>query len=341
MEQRNRIFYLIKPLIPRSLQIFLRRRLVRHQAERSRDIWPIDERAGAAPAGWHGWPDEKRFALVLTHDVDTARGHDRVLALASIEERLGFRSSFNFVPLRYAVDDGVVRELKARGFEVGVHGLYHDGRYYESRQGFRERAEKINQYLEKWECAGYRAPCMAHKLDWFHDLAIEYDASTFDTDPFEPNPRGAGTIFPFVVGCGDGDTGRRYVEMPYTLAQDFTLFILMQHRNTEIWERKLAWIVGRGGVALLNTHPDYMCMNGACGMEEYPLERYERFLRHVREVYAGQYWHVLPRELARFWAAKEPDEEHANRAMCSLYPNTVPDRRKPAVQNEPDPARGK
>ena len=39
-----------------------------------RDIWPIDKNAGKPPEGWTGWPDGKKFALVLTHDVETAEG---------------------------------------------------------------------------------------------------------------------------------------------------------------------------------------------------------------------------------------------------------------------------
>ncbi len=75
---------------------------------------------------------------------------------------------------------------------------------------------------------------MHHNLDWLRDLNVAYDASTFDTDPFEPQPQGAGTIFPFRV-AGDG-TRPGYVEMPYTLAQDFTLFVLMQEPDIEIWK---------------------------------------------------------------------------------------------------------
>jgi hypothetical protein len=318
MQQRNQLFYLLKPLIPRTLQIFLRRALVRHQAERCKDIWPIDERAGNAPAGWAGWPESKRFAFVLTHDVDTARGHDRVLALADVEEKLGLRSSFNFVPLRYSVSDTVLTTLKERGFEVGVHGLYHDGKYYDSKSVFLERACKINQYLAKWGCSGYRAPCMQNKLDWFHELNIEYDASTFDTDPFEPKPLGAGTIFPFIVTCRE--TEDKYVELPYTLAQDFTLFVLMGQRNTDIWKRKLDWLVRRGGMALINTHPDYMRFDGAaCGNEEYPVRYYEQFLRHVQATHGGQYWHVLPRDLARFWMRMGQDDQHDMRALRALH----------------------
>ena len=40
---------------------------------------------------------------------------------------------------------------------------------------------------------------MYHNLDWIHDLDIYYDASTFDTDPFEPQPDGFKTIYPFTV----------------------------------------------------------------------------------------------------------------------------------------------
>jgi hypothetical protein len=65
-----------------------------------------------------------------------------------------------------------------------------------------------------------------HNLEWIGELDIEYDLSTFDSDPVEPQPDGVGTIFPF---CFEGKDGRPgYVEMPYTLVQDFTLFILIK-----------------------------------------------------------------------------------------------------------------
>ena len=46
---------------------------------------------------------------------------------------------------------------------------------------------------------GFRTPTMFHHLEWTGELDIEYDSSTFDTDPFEPQPDGVGTIFPFWV----------------------------------------------------------------------------------------------------------------------------------------------
>ncbi|MCX8022630.1 MAG: hypothetical protein N2745_07645 [Syntrophorhabdaceae bacterium] len=296
----RRLYYnIIKPILPRWLQIYLRRALVRVKLLRYRNVWPIDSSSGIPPEGFTGWPEKKKFALVLTHDVDTQRGHDRCRSLMEIEKSMGFRSSFNFVAKKYTVSRELREEIASSGFEVGLHGLYHDGRLYESKEIFLERARILNQYLKDWNVVGFRSPSMHHRLDWIHELDIEYDASTFDTDPFEPQPDGMGTIFPFFVK-GEGEKG--YVELPYTLPQDFTLFIIMGHRDTHIWEEKLEWIVEKGGMALMNTHPDYMVFKKEKpSIEEYPVEYYSGFLEYIKKNYEGEYWHVLPREIARFW----------------------------------------
>jgi hypothetical protein len=263
------------------------------------NVWPIDENGVREPVGWRGWPDGKRFALVLTHDVDTSEGQSKCRDLMKLDAGLGFRSSFNFVPLRYQVSPDLLGTLRTQGFEVGVHGLYHDGKYYLSRGIFSKRAARINHFLKEWQAVGYRAPAMYHRLDWFHELEIEYDASTFDTDPFEPHAVGVGTIFPYFVK--DPATQKGFVELPYTLPQDFSLFVLMGKGNIEIWKRKLDWVVERGGMVLINTHPDYMNFGQKKSSEEYPASFYEEFLNYVKERYAGQYWHALPRDVARFW----------------------------------------
>jgi hypothetical protein len=141
---------------------------------------------------------------------------------------------------------------------------------------------------------------MHHNLEWLHLLNIEYDLSTFDTDPFEPQPDGVTTVFPFWVGNQIPENG--YVEMPYTLSQDFTLFILMGKRDINIWVRKLRWIAEIGGMALLCTHPDYMNFNGSFQQRYgYPSTFYEDFLKHVEDHFPGQYWNALPCEMSRFW----------------------------------------
>ena len=91
-----------------------------------------------------------------------------------------------------------------------------------------------------------------------------------------------------------------YVELPYTLPQDFTLFVLLQENTAGIWQRKLDWIAEHGGMALFITHPDYMAFSDKRSNTagEYPVELYKQFLEYVRARYSGQYWQALPREVA-------------------------------------------
>jgi peptidoglycan/xylan/chitin deacetylase (PgdA/CDA1 family) len=300
---RIRLYYHLKRFFPRRAQIALRRRVVMRKRKTCGSTWPINALAGKCPQGWTTWPERKKFAFVLTHDVETRQGHDRCLQLAELEERLGFRSAFNFVVDEYAVDCKLREELARRGFEIGVHGLTHDGSLFHSREEFRRQAVRLNRILKDWRAVGFRAPCMYHNLDWMHDLDIEYDASTFDTDPFEPQPDGLNTIFPLHIPgyCSE----KSYVELPYTLPQDFTLFILMKEKSINKWKRKLDWIVEHGGLALLITHPDYMCFgHGRPCFDEYPIHLYAELLDHIRCTFRGAFWHVLPRELARFWATR-------------------------------------
>ncbi len=293
------LYYILKPIISRHIQLYVRRKAIKLKSGRYANVWPIDENSAKIPAGWYGWPEGKSFALVLTHDVDSSVGQDRCPDLMKLEKGLGFVSSFNFVPLRYSVSHAIRKTLVENGFEVGVHGLYHDGKYYLTRKKFNERAKMINHFLKEWNSVGYRAPSMYNKLEWFHELDIEYDASTFDTDPFEPTAKGAGTIFPFIVRSEK----KEFVELPYTLAQDFTLFVLMRLDNIDIWKKKLDWVASHGGVALINTHPDYMEFGrGKCGDEQYPAEYYAKFLGYLRERYKSEYWNVLPRDIAKFWS---------------------------------------
>jgi len=296
----NRIFYTLKPLIPRRLQIAFRRQTASYKRKKYAHIWPVDPSAGEPPEGWIGWPDGKKFALVLIHDVDTQKGHDNCLRLAELEEKLGFRSSFNFVPERYGNSGSSRKHLQKRGFEVGVHGLKHDGKLFLSKQIFNERAVQINHYLKKWHAEGFTSPSMHHNLKWMSALNIEYSISTFDTDPFEPQPDGVGTIFPFRVE--DHHSRKGFLELPYTLSQDHLLYIILKEKNIDIWKKKLDWIADKGGLALLNTHSDYMNFSrGKLGNEEYPLKYYSGFLEYINENYDGQYWHVLPKEMARYW----------------------------------------
>jgi len=328
----KRSYYLLKPIIPVRLQIWLRKYFVKRKLRQCSDIWPIDEKACKQPEGWEGWPENKKFALVLTHDVETFKGHEKCRNLMELEKELNFRSSFNFVPERYNVSSELRESLTSNGFEVGVHGLKHDGKLYNSRKIFKQRARRINRYLEEWGAVGFRSPAMHHNLEWIHDLNIEYDSSTFDTDPFEPQPDGAQTIFPFSVNHVPHK--KPFIELPYTLPQDSTLFLFMGEKNIDIWAQKLDWLAKHGGIALVITHPDYMNFGGdnTCLME-YPVQIYDDFLRYVKAEYEGQYWHVLPKEITRFWKGFEGNGR--NKGRFNLSPDLIP-RGLPRVEHRLD-----
>ena len=201
------------------------------------------------------------------------------------------------MPERYNVTEQVRSEIVKNGFEIGVHGLNHDGKLYQSEILFKKRAQKINTYIREWNSAGFRSPAMHHNLQWIQQLDIQYDASTFDTDPFEPQSDGVKTIFPFIVKGSQ----KSYVELPYTLPQDFTLLVLMKN-SIDIWKEKTEWICKHGGMALLNTHPDYMALDGEkCGAEQFPVQYYHDFLTHIKEQYKDEFWNPLPKDLAAFW----------------------------------------
>jgi peptidoglycan/xylan/chitin deacetylase (PgdA/CDA1 family) len=237
------------------------------------------------PINFEGfWPSNHKFAFTLTHDIETAVGQDFVLKVAEMEEGLGFRSSFNFVLERYAINNDLILELRKRGFEVGCHGLKHDGKLFNSRVEFIKRAEKINKLMKEYGMVGFRAPLTHRNPEWMQELNIEYDLSFFDTDPFEPIPGGSMSVWPFFVG--------RFVELPYTLVQDHTLASILGETSPKIWLEKVDFLEKYHGLALLNSHPDYL-------KDKNTWKVYYEFLRSMRE--RDGYWHALPREVADWW----------------------------------------
>src|SRR5437870_12758992 len=74
----NRTYFFLKPLMPWRLRLAVRRWRAKRNREVFADLWPIDPNAGITPPGWPAWPENKRFVLVLTHDVEGIKGVPRV-----------------------------------------------------------------------------------------------------------------------------------------------------------------------------------------------------------------------------------------------------------------------
>ncbi len=306
----ERAYFRVRRFIPRNASWALRRCRIPSILRRNSGVWPIDERAGAKPADWQGWPQGESFGLVLTHDVESESGLHKVRKLAELEMSYGLRSSFNFIPAGSYQDPAGLRAwLADNGFEIGVHDFNHDGHLYHCRESFSRKARSINTYLEKWDAVGFRSGFMLRQLEWLHDLDILYDTSTFDTDPFEPQPAGSGTIFPFQVKPPAASRRAPYVELSYTLPQDSTLFILLREKTAGIWKRKLDWIAARGGLALVNIHPDYVEFSGNGGSPFcYPEVLLREFFDYIHTRYNGRFWNPLPRDLARWYRDSISDQ---------------------------------
>lgn len=313
----KRLYYFLKPLLPRSLTRALRKILRKRYTQNHQLSWPIEPRyaqfqfnvlknllelTGKSNIEFSPlWPDGKRFALALTHDIETNKGQRFVSRVADLEESLGFRSSFNFVPEGYRVDMNLIKELRQRGFEVGVHGLKHDGKLFNCKKEFLRSAEKINRYLNKFEAVGFRAPLTIRNPEWMQALNIEYDLSFFDTDPFEPIYGGSMSIWPFFIG--------RFVELPYTLVQDYTLTSVLGETTPKIWLEKIEFIEKYHGMALLNSHPDYLS-------QKTNWDVYYKFLLAMKN--REGFWNALPREIARWWQSRAANESNPCASVASL-----------------------
>lgn len=302
-----KLYYVLRPLMPRSLQLELRRMYAKKQAQVDFPRWPIEpilvDKANREMKKRieqsdeqripiiNFWPGTFQAAAILTHDVEWGSGVRNIPRVRELERRYGVVSSWNFVAERYAFDTEIMKELEAEGCEIGLHGLYHDGKKFSSRKIFQERLPKMNNYLKRWGAVGFRSPATHRNPDWMPEIAAEYDSSFPDTDPFEPQSGGCCSIFPFFLG--------EMVELPITLVQDHTLIEILQKKDIELWKEKSIWIIENHGLVNIIIHPDYMLI-------EKNLRYYEEFLRFITS--KKNLWLALPKDVARWWRDRSKSE---------------------------------
>jgi hypothetical protein len=302
-QRRSRLlnpYYAIKPMMPREAQLALRRVYARRQARRRFPAWPIEARlvdelksrfraelrrtgAGRVPFV-NFWPEHKRFAFILTHDVEDTEGVENIPRLLEVERRYGVRSSWNFVADDYPIEPGVFAAIREAGCEIGLHGLHHDGLLFADRSSFEGQLPRIRSVMRDWGAVGFRSPATHREASWMHELRCLYDTSFPDTDPFEPQPGGCCSIWPYFFGD--------LVELPITMAQDHTLFEILRETSIRRWVEKSHWLASNHGLVNVIVHPDYV-------LSERRLDLYEQLLAHLTGLPEG--WHALPRDLARWW----------------------------------------
>ncbi|HZO59536.1 MAG TPA: hypothetical protein VFB51_07585 [Solirubrobacterales bacterium] len=298
----KQLYYLLKPLMPRPLQLGLQRVNARRRLQSVEfPAWPEDatltrllgalmaERMRAADVdsvpfvGF--WPHGSTWAWCLTHDVETEAGQVQLESMAAVEEAHGVRSSWNFVPERYPVDRGRMEALRDRGHEIGVHGLQHSGKLFSSRSEFEWRCRKINGYVQEWGAAGFRSPATYRNPFWLPEIDVDYDSSFMDNATLEPQRGGVCSAYPYMLS-------ERMVELPITLPMDHTLINILRTDVVPAFASKREWIRRQSGLAVALFHPDYNTSREAIG-------RYGAVIDDLQDTPGG--WYALPREIAAWW----------------------------------------
>ena len=298
-------YYALKPLLPRSLQIAVRRLYAKRSAP-SFPAWPIepllvdhqhacirhslshDSSARLPLVGF--WPDGLRFAVIMTHDVESSAGVANIEAVLEVERQYDIVSSWNFVADWYPIPAGTFDLVRNAGGEVGLHGIKHDGLLFRDRASFESNLPAIHQYLRDWDAVGFRSPALHRNADWMSELGSLYDSSFPDTDPYEPQPGGCCSIFPYLLG--------ELVELPITMVQDHTLWEILRRPNIDLWRRKGDWVIANHGLINIIVHPDYV-------RSRERLDLYAQLLAYLREQIDQQSgWHALPREIASWWKSR-------------------------------------
>jgi len=237
---------------------------------------------------WNG----KKYACIITHDVDTRKGLQKAKHLKKLEEKYDVPSAWYLPSKHYKLDPETVKELANHG-EIGAHDTRHDGKLAQRpRQKLVKRLREAKQTLEKIvNCSvdGFRAPLLQHNVDIIRalgDAGYTYDTSIPTWEPKHPytmNPHGIGTVNPMKMN--------KIVEIPITLPQDHQMLHVLGMTSegaVRVWIDLMRVVKDVGGICTILVHPDYELadLDG--------LNAYEELLNAVA---IGEAWVTTPKEL--------------------------------------------
>lgn len=296
-------YYSLRPVLPIALRKHVQKIYLRDWGRIAFPRWPVDHtvenlmgnlmaaairaRGTEIPFIWF-WPDGAPSGLILTHDVETAKGLDFCRALIDVDSRYGFKSSFQIVPEeRYSASPALLREIRSQGCEINVHDLNHDGLLFDDRAEFLRRVAKINQYGKEFQSVGFRSGAMYRRVDWFGDLEFEYDMSVPCVGHLEPQRGGCCTVMPYFI--------ERILELPLTTIQDYALFHYLGDYSIDLWKQQIDQILLKNGLISIIVHPDYV-------MNDRARKAYRALLTHLSDLRSRHgIWAALPGEVNTWW----------------------------------------
>lgn len=249
--------------------------------------------AGKEIPGKNFWPNNKKYAIAFTHDVDTEEGFNNIPMLSKIEEDNNLTSSWNIVGHSYKLDLKYLDVLVEQGNEIVLHGFNHDNKLaYIKNEDIELRFQQCQELLQRYNIKGFRSPSLLRSDRLFGILPkfFQYDSSIPDTEIFSPigNHNGCCTVFPFFIN--------NLLELPLTIPQDAVLLNLgySPEEIFSVWINKLNWIKSIGALAVINTHPDPH-YSGNTKMSRL----YGKFIETI--VRDSNAWIANPKEIAEFW----------------------------------------
>lgn len=298
------LYYLARPLMPVAVRKHLQRRYFRDWDKIPFPSWPVDftvenifeqllilsmksQNIQKLPFIWF-WPEGAPSCAIVTHDVETSAGRDFCTQLMDMNDSFGIKTAFQIIPeRRYKVPQAFLECIRERGFELNVHDLNHDGHLMENREEFLRRVKRINRHGQNFEALGFRSAMLYRNIDWYDALDFSYDLSVPNVAHLDPQRGGCCTVFPFFNG--------KILELPVTMAQDYSLFHILKDYSIGVWEKQISLIREKHGLMQVIIHPDYMRDNAA-------RQVYSELLSCLSQLRAnGETWIALPGEVAAWW----------------------------------------
>jgi hypothetical protein len=303
----RKLYYRLRPFMNLTVRKQIQKLHARDWKKRSFPKWPVDttvedicetvllmsmraKGVDRVPFVWF-WPDGASGCLMMTHDVETTAGRDYCSKLMDLNDSFGIKAAFGIIPEeRYEVSSNLLESIRNRGFEVIIQDLNHDGRLFDSKEGFLRRAKIINRYAREYGAKGFRAAILYRKPDWYGALEFSFDTSFPNVAPLDPQRGGCCTVMPYFIGD--------VLELPVTTIQDYTLFHVLNERSIDLWKAQADQVLGKNGLLSFIVHPDYL-------LEQDTLSVYEGLLDHLRELRKKKHiWSALPAEIDSWWRAR-------------------------------------
>jgi hypothetical protein len=300
----RKLYYLARPFLTIAMRKHLQRLYLGDWEKIPFPHWPVDSTVESIqeqllvlsmkshnirsiPFIWF-WPKGALSCTAVTHDVETTAGWNFCSQLMDIDDSFGIKSAFQVVPEeRYTVHQSGLDSIKARGFELNIHDLNHDGNLMTDREEFMRRVSGINHHGKKFGALGFRAAVLYRNIDWYHALDFDYDMSIPNVAHLDPQRGGCCTVFPFFNG--------KMIELPVTMAQDYSIFHILNDYSIDLWKQQIALIREKHGLMQMIVHPDYIL-----GTAERRV--YADLLTYLAELRdRGETWIALPAEVTAWW----------------------------------------